>query len=584
MFNRRHNIFLLAGFCIFFARLPGLLPAQTVAVPEPLENIAPHAKTEPEVQPGPKEGSEPVFSYTDVLKAPRSAINQLHSTTAIGNLEPKMGGAQLDLPPNLLPLGFKYNLPFGSTRSPTNAPIRLGSFFYLDPLSLSSSFLYSDNVDRSEVNRKDGWINIEELDVLGYIRLTDRLNLAFKVGLVYLPLQNKIGLAGFTENRFAADSTFYPLVSKLSYDLEFGEWNVHLYDRLRLLPQAQLFGDQFNFTGGNSFDEEDRTGRYAFRSGLNPPGGNTGFRVNQTDRNQTDSFAELVNTVGGSVDRLLPTVTRFEAGASHSDYFYYGDRNSENLPSSRDAGHVSLISERESLRFKPFITYQISRNDSEEWSHSVRGGVSGPITENLVFIGSAGYHWDGPTGAERMLSYIRLRHTIGPYTFQEVHYRRDLTYPEEDLENSYTYRIHQTLGPYVSTDVYAQYATFEDLNNNNTGTEEWRTGLHFTIIPSSKTTFRVGGIFSRVTYDNRANGRADQWTAVGQVRRMLSDSLETVFTYQYRDRNSEQINDSYYENLFVLTLTYYFGERHVQSATKGDQPYDKSALEGGGWR
>jgi hypothetical protein len=243
------------------------------------------------------------------------------------------------------------------------------------------------------------------------------------------------------------------------------------------------------------------------------------------------------------------------------------------------------------MRFQPFITYRIFRNNDQQWSQEVRGGIRGPVSENLIFFGSAGYLWEGQTDRDRLLADVRLRHTIGPYTVQQFRYRRELTYPELDLEKSYTYTIRQTLGPYVYAQAYLKYATFEDLNNNGTGSEEWRTGLHFTFTPSSKTTIRVGGIFSQVNYDNRAAGLVNQWTAVGQVRRAFGESWESVFTYQFQTRDASLPGDSYYENLFVVTLTYYFdgqgfgrnranrANRDADEAIRGEQPYNRNVFQ-----
>lgn len=581
------NIYLLAGLCFGFLGLTGSAVAQVVYLPESpafSENVNPLKKTEPESE------IQPDFPNNRVLGSPQSSYDQREYSTAYsGRVEPKMGGATLEYPSDLLQVGLKYNSPLRTGTVSTNAEIRLGRVFTLDFLSLSSSLLYSDNVDRTDKNTHGGFINIFQLDMLGTLNLTERLKLSFKFGLIYLPTENTIGLAGFTRDQFSG-RLFYGsdpyMLTKLTYDAEIGKWHLHLYDVLR--SYQALYAEQFDFVGGNNFDEEDRTGRYAFNTRLNPGsvGGNDGTSVNNTDTRYSEAFIQVVNTVGGSIDRLLPTVTRFTAGAFHSDMKYYGtwdddDGDDDDFPSSRDAAFVLLNSERESLRFKPFVTYRVFRSDSEDWSQEARGGVSGPVTENIQFLGSAGYVWVEDTQDERLVASAFLRHKLGPYTTQYFRYRRDLAYPEEDLENSYTYRIRQTLGPYVDVAGFVNYSIFEDLNDNDTGTTEWHTGMHFTFNPSSKTTFRIGGVYSRITYDNGNYGRTDEWTGVAQARRLWTDSWETVLTYQFQNNNSTRFDDSYKENLVVLTVTYYFGQRNSRPGISGTQPYDASALEAG---
>lgn len=584
--NRRYNLLLLAGVVLGACLATGQLAAQTTIVPE--ETRLPEDTRYPGEPPaseyttyGRGEGGEPEFPYRRVLTERAGTANQgYYSTSFGGRLEPKLGGARLTIPTDLLQTSLRYNAPLRVGSTPTNAEVKIGRF-YLDVLSLSSSLLYSDNIDRTFDNVKDGFINVVDLDLLGILQFTDRLRLAFRVGLIYFPLDNTFGVAGFTRDRFGG-RIFYGnspyMLTQFTYDLELADWHLHFFDSLRSVQNIQA--NSFQFLGGLQFDEEDRAGRYAFRSTFGPS--TNGVVVNETQ--DREAFIEVVNTVGASLDRLLPTVTRFEAGAFHSDSFYYGTDNGSRLPHSREVAYASLSSERETMRFQPFASYRLFHADDNAWSREARGGLSGPVTENIHFIGSAGYLWEGHTEQERMIVNARLRHVIGPNTLEQFRYRRDLTYPELDLENSYTYAIRQVLGPYLYGEAFVKYGTFEDLDKNDTGTEEWRTGLHFTLNPSSKTTFRVGGLYSQANYVSNPVGKIERWTAVGQIRREFGKSLEAMFTYQFQRRRSDLESFSYDENLFVLTLTYYFGERHLPPSYSGEQPYEEQIIRNRGVR
>lgn len=544
------RLLFLFGLMVIISGLPWTTSAETVHVGEET------GKPEP--------APEPTGDLTETLGLPYSQIlrnteppyqNVFQPLNLGGRLEPKVGGLRGQLLPDISRAGVAYHVPLEARGAPTNAEIKVGRF-YLDLLALSGSVLYSDNVNREEHNRNQGAIGIVTLSVLGVFQITDDLRLAFKTGFVWLPFKNQFGVWGFMRDPIAGKlfSGGQSTLAQLSYDLRLGEWDVQFYDYLR---GGALFSEgSYMYLGEPPPDEEDRAGRYVFRGRTGTPN-----RVNEpTDRLYDTSF-RLWNTVGGTVRRLLPTVTRLEIGAYHIDYWNV-QNDGFNLPYSRDVAYVMLSSERESLRFKPFVTYRVSRYNEDPWNQEVRGGLRGPITENLQLVASAGWYIYGQTGAGRLVNQVRLRHTINPQTFQEFGYWRDITSPEEDLENTYAYRLHHTFGPYLSSDAYAAYSTFEDLNKNGTGTEEWRTGVIFTLSPSSKTVFRVGGWYWDVRYDNPVIGRWQRWTALAQVGHTFGEKFDAMLAYQYQQRNSTFPNDSYFENLVVLTLTYYFGERY----------------------
>src|SRR5207248_5291742 len=116
---------------------------------------------------------------------------------------------------------------------------------------------------------------------------------------------------------------------------------------------------------GEGFDGEDRVGRYVY-------GSKGSSATTLEDRSRFGSFSEALvqgrKLVGAKASRMLPTVTRMEVGAYHTDYLYFSGQDAfGKLPRTRDQGYVSLVSERPSLRFKPFAFYRISRFDDHDW-------------------------------------------------------------------------------------------------------------------------------------------------------------------------------------------------------------------------
>ena len=183
---------------------------------------------------------------------------------------------------------------------------------------------------------------------------------------------------------------------------------------------------------------------------------------------------------------------------------------------------------------------------------SCRSARPAPIPQ---FSSSFGYYIGGRLSRDAYLAHAKLQHDINPLTRQSIEYRRDITAPEEDLEESYTYHLRRVLGPYLNASLFFGYATFEDLNNNNTGTTEWRGGLLLDSHISSKTILRFGAIYSRVKYNNADLGEWDRWSALAQIHYRFSESITAALTYRYQTRKSSVVGDSYDENLVVLTLT-----------------------------
>jgi len=332
-----------------------------------------------------------------------------------------------------------------------------------------------------------------------------------------------------------------------------GGWDIELFDRL--LASQRGFGAGANyvlFFGGQEFDEEDRAGRYVFRDSGQGVGSGTGGSTWQTPGLD---LMVVGNEVGASVGRLLPTETLFQFGFSHVDYFYPENPGGQ-LPGSRDRGYVTLVSQRETLRFKPFANYRFAKyGDQDNWDQSVNGGIAGPVTENLHFLGQAGYFMPGEEGGGHLFWHVRLRHNPNPLTYQELGYVRSTTEPDRELHETWYYRLRHTFRPDLFGDLWASRSVFESLGRSSVRTgEEDRVGLHFTYNPSQRTTLAAGGAYTRITYEDPAFIGSENWIAYAQIGRELGKSFSAWLSYNYRERNAFTPGNSYYENLVMLTL------------------------------
>ena len=143
------------------------------------------------------------------------------------------------------------------------------------------------------------------------------------------------------------------------------------------------------------------------------------------DNRDNYNLLEMVNRVGATASQVLPTVTRLTFGGYHANLWYPNYDNNSQLPHRRDTLFASLVSERETLRFKPFASYHMWQTDLDNgWETSSRLGFSGPITQNLHLFAYGGYYTAADSPHNTWLAHIRLHHTINPLTFQELQLRR----------------------------------------------------------------------------------------------------------------------------------------------------------------
>ncbi len=435
---------------------------------------------------------------------------------------------------------------------PENAELKIGRF-YVDIRELSSSFLFSDNVNATETGRKNGYIGIVRLDLALLFQVNDGLQLAVAGALVYLPFQNKFGVAGFgITDPLNVNFNVGPLAhAQIVYDFLLAGWDIRLYDDFRVTtPQyeAGLTLDQ-QFQGA-SFTNVDVAGRYVYGDSTS-----RGTRGDNRFRNGrlTEQDLEYHNLAGFSGSKLLPTVTRARFSYEHENIWYTG--NNPSAYNTRDTGRASLVSERENLRFKPFIYYETTTDNLRKgWDHQLRAGVFGPVTENLDFLGDGGYYWSDDSKANTAVWRLLLGHTPGPLTYQSVEYGRTITQPDRNVVDYAAYHLTHILGRDLTGEILGEWRRYENLRINNSGTTEYRAGARLSYLISPRTDFRATGLYTKRTTDAALGAASDIFTGQLLFTRHHSATLRTELFYQYEQRDSSQAGDSYYENLVVLSI------------------------------
>jgi hypothetical protein len=445
------------------------------------------------------------------------------------------------------PLSYQFRIPLARWGvRPEEAELKLGRF-YLDIRSVSASVLWSDNVNQVETPRKSGTISVVRMELAAIWQVNDALQLAIAGNIIYLPFKNAIGFAdplGFAGLGYGLT----PLgLSQLSYEIKLKEWQVVFYDEFRVLYKSFYNNDTFQTVKENGGQpEEDVAGRYVFRLDSSTDSSN------HTRTKNTDQV--FINRLGANASRLLPTVTRLTAGVFHENYWY--KRRTTTSATSRDEGRLALVNERENTRFKPYMIYRASKEDtSKEVDHEGRLGVVGPITEQLDFLGDFGYAKAGDAGAERFVWTGRLTHNPRPGTQQAIEYNRTLTAPDEFLSEVLSYHLSQVIGPYILTQWLLERRTYEDLNNRGQGSQEFRAGSHVVWSVGPRLEITTGIIYTKRTFESPTNPNHTLLTGRLEFRHKTTEKMSTSLLYQYEQRDSLRAGDSYFENLVVLTLT-----------------------------
>ena len=434
---------------------------------------------------------------------------------------------------------------------PQDADLKFGPVFF-KLQGLSAAGLWSDNINLTATHRESGTIGILTISGAIIAQLTEGLRLAVSGSFVYLPLQNEAGIAGFgLYAPYLLGFDDEPIVrSEITWNTIIGGWNVVFADDFRIgigRFSNNVRDDAIIFNGGG-FNGYDQAGRYVFRAPQDPIASSS----RRSNERSDTSILYYSNVISAQADRLIVGKTRLRFQASHENLWY--NQGNRGLPGLRDQINVSLVSERENLRFKPFIIYQAMKTDLENsFEHTIRAGVDGPITDQLQLHAEAGYYFGNNQDA--FLWGVSLRHQAGPYTEESLFFGRSVSSFHDEINEIIGYDIRQILGPKVIADAFFLRDDIHALNGGGFSRVEYRTGLRFSINAGPRTNIILTGTYALV---DSAGGQSNTLTGRAEISHYFTDTFLARLIYQYQDSTSDFQNQSYYENLIYFSLTKYF--------------------------
>ena len=442
---------------------------------------------------------------------------------------------------------------------PRDADLKLGPLFF-KLREISGAALASDNINLRENNRESGTIAIATISGSVIAQFSERLRLALSGSFVYLPLKNEAGLTGFGFG-FHAPFVFGlsedpTLRSEITWNTVIGGWNVVFSDDFTIgigSYSNSLRDDAVFFSvGGFGFDGVDRAGRYSF-GGRGGALSSAGLRSGQGSGQRSETgILYFSNIVSAQTDRLVVGKTRLRVQAAHENLWY--NQGNRGLPSLRDQINVSLVSERENMRFKPFIIYQALRTDLQDsFAHTIRAGVEGPITDQLQLRAEIGYYFGN--NQDSLLWQVNLQHQAGPYTKESLYFGRAVNGFNDEIHEVIGYNIHQILGPKITANAFISRDDVRDLSGEGFSHTEYRTGLNIQIQAGPRTQISLTGTSALAESDG---GAYTAWTGLAQISHSFTDTFLSRLSYQYQQRNSDFGSNSYYENLIYCSLTKYF--------------------------
>jgi len=467
-------------------------------------------------------------------------------------MEPKIGEATgefhlwhggLRLPP-LAQRGFE----------PQNADIKIGLVF-IKFRSLSGTVLYTDNVNLNNNRRNSDTTVITRLDFTIICQITESFRFTFGGGLIYLPIEGKVSLflGGWPFSYLLGLEAAPILLGQITYTTNIGNWPVTFADDLHMGVAGYSINTSSDF---RLFDQPfirytNEPGNYVFRAPDAAPEANTN-RPHFHDR----EFTYLSNSLSAATERLLPTDTRLHVRMFHENLWY--NQGGRGLPDLRDGANVLLMSQRENLRFKPYARYEIWHIGNRAGiDQTFSGGFFGPITDQLFLRAEAGY-FIRSTGLSSMLWHMSLWHEAGPLTREFLYCGRSLSDFHDEISTYIGYSIRQTLAEDLFGDAFVRASRIDSaIGHLQHARDEMEAGLRFTYVVSPKTELRLSGIYAHTTRDD-AISTQDSWLGRFEMNYRFTDTFTARLFYQYWRLDATRQQDSFYENLVLLTLVKYF--------------------------
>jgi len=505
------------------------------------------------------------FSQYDPTGLPYSSVPLLERTGGDFNNAGSMGGSPLSSSfwdpakvgnaeggIDIFTGNLGSNFPFAYTSAePQNADIKAGPI-YIKFHSLDGLTLYDDNFRHTTSDRKSEVLALLSLNLSVIAQLTDNLQFQLTGSIMYLPLQNQVGIETNAYNNLGLFLYGVPgLAAQMAYDTMIGGWPVVFADdfRANVGTYSNNVRDNFDLFRGDYLDENEN-GSYAFRSQQNQGTSTT------TTSNADTSIPYFSNDMSAVATRLLPDDVRLTVHLDHENLWY--NQDNRGLPSGRDEFFTALASERPNLRFKPYAVYEVTNVEGrpDGLVQSAQLGIRGPIDDQLLLRMSAGYFLSSG-GASSYLYLFALDHTAGPYTLEQLVVDRSLsTFVDETVTSEY-YNLRQILGPTLVGSVFLAHAQFAAIGNQGgSNHSDYYGGAQLDWQLGPKTDLLVAGVATREDYSG--GSRIDRFTGRITLNRIVTDSLTFQLLYQYQRSIANNAGQSYYENLvyfrFVKTF------------------------------
>lgn len=436
---------------------------------------------------------------------------------------------------------------------PQDADLKIGPVFF-KLRSLSGATLWSNNINLTENDPQTGTIAITTLNASVIAQLTEGLRLAFTGSLIYLPLVNEIGITGFGQRSHA------PFIFGLSQDPNFRSettWNTNIAGWNVLLSnnfivdlgryQNNYRNDAIIFRNGG-FTGSDTAGRYTF----GPGDRNVPLTDSQINQQTTSEVLFYSNTISAQADRKILGDTRLRFIAAHTNLWY--NQGNRGLPSLRDQLSVVLNSERENLRFKPFLIYSALRTDLQVgFGQTVRLGIDGPITDQLQLHAETGSFFF--KGENTFLWRLILTHQAGPYTQESLYFGRFVSIFQDQTNEVIGYNIRQVIGPKIILNGLLSRNKVINLVDDAFSRVEYRAGANIQIRVGPRTRITLTGFTTLADSDLGYN---NTWTSIAEIDHFFTDTFQAQLLTQYQQRSSDYLLSNYSENLFYLSFTKYF--------------------------
>lgn len=456
---------------------------------------------------------------------------------------PKLGYGQGQLTVSA-PLGETTGLSlFTFAGKPEDAEFKLGNL-YLDIFSLSGAVLWSDNINLVEVGKESEEIAVVRLRAALVYQINEAMRLSAAGTAVWLPFKSEVG---FTDPIADYQASIAPVFqTQFLYDIPFNKVDVSLLENFSVQSGGFGTGRAFDLLGREADAVQDSAGRYAFRDTQSQ---------GATDR-RSRSTPSYHNVLGVNVTSLLPTVTRATVGYAHENVWQ--QRDSLGRQSSSDTFVAELRSERENIRFKPFVNYSARHgNDRFGYDSGIRGGFEGPITPYLDLQADTGYFLAGDESGEGYTWQLALIHKPRERFQHQLKYQRSVTYPDRALVTTVGYDARLRASPDILLEAITQEQNIEPLDNpnNSFGGKQFIAEGRINYRILDRITANLGYAWKHSVGRGVGPLRVDQHTIRFEWFILHTPTFESSFLYQHEFRDSNRALDSYVENVATLTLT-----------------------------